>query len=186
MKKYFTKYLYVEGEVKPKDKFIYGIDGRYLAIASDDWNDQSKIFFPEHFKVKLFLCSRDIQVGDKIRGEYPSTLGFDVEVISEDNIGVPHWQIKGRDGNKHEYAKEDSLKVIGPISHEATWVTEGMVFDEEDIKRDILTKWYAGEDDYTEFQHRFPKGNETFTLPTDEEFINEYPIKIKGPCGHFH
>lgn len=173
MSKYFAKYLPVEGKVKPKDKFKHGINGRYLAIASDGWNEQSKIFFPEYFKVKLFLCSRDIKVGDKFKSPlYPDK---EYECLEK-----PDPTPQGVYPDKCYYTKNrlwfqwipysEGYKVIGLISKQAVWVTEGMEFDESDLRMLI-------------------KGNTTDwefdpTYPTEK-----YPLKhilVKGPCGHFH
>lgn len=110
--------------------FCFENYNKYGGVVSNDGYGKGNF---KYEKVELFLCSREIEVGDKIRGEYSSTLSFDVEVIGEDNTGIPHWQVRGIDGNIYEYAKEDSFKVLGPISPKAGWVTYGMEFDEKDI-----------------------------------------------------
>ena len=76
MKKYFTKYLPVEGEIQ-QDNFFLTPDGRIsqckdvleslpqtiVNYNGESWKED------ELKRVKLFLCSRDIQVGDKYRME---------------------------------------------------------------------------------------------------------------------
>ena len=63
MKKYFTKYLPVEDKIKENDKALNPGNGKVVTVneaclknlVDDDWK-----------KVKLFLCDKDIQVGDKV------------------------------------------------------------------------------------------------------------------------
>lgn len=152
--KYFAKYLPVEGEIK---------EGYCLDILKNEviyYNGNYGEEIPKELKkVKLFLCSRGITKGDKIRGEYPSTLGFDVECLRNDDksSSVPHWVVRGQDNNEYFYAKQDSFKVIGEISPDAAWVKEG---DEFEFLKDC---WISN--------------SEIGRLDT---------YKIKGSCGHYH
>lgn len=105
--KYFAKYLPVEGEIKKGDKLIDPtLDSLGVIEALTD-NEGVKIKARGGSKVKLFLCSRDIKVGDRVRKKnrelfpYPAS-DTDIEVLRE-----------------HE-----AFKVIGEISSEATWVRE--------------------------------------------------------------
>lgn len=115
--KYFTKYLPVEGEIKKGDKFkcAKGENDRIL-VNEGIVPIKDTIHYQ---KVKLFLCSRDIQVGDEF---------FDNK------------------GNKYVYQTEDfeesyfesdlAYKVIGEVSPDATWVKEGMEFNDDQIMKD--------------------------------------------------
>lgn len=62
MNSYFAKYLPVGGEIKPCDKIIT-VTG-YLK----DYNPETDLLseYEAPTKVKLFLCSHDIQPGDKV------------------------------------------------------------------------------------------------------------------------
>jgi len=102
-KKYFAKYLPVEGEIKedymalnPSNNKIVRVNKACLKnLVTSEWK-----------KVKLFLCSKDIQVEDyKEPGK----------------IYIFH------DGS------EEPFKVIGEISPDAVWVTEGMEFDDDEL-----------------------------------------------------
>lgn len=130
MKKYFAKYLPVEGEIKEGDYWIG--DGisipkqatRLEEKASEAAQKAFGIKYRKDFlklknakKVKLFLCSKDIQVGDKFFDE--RFLGEEFEVESECHL--------------HKLTDGKRFKIIGEISPNATWVKEGDEFDEEDI-----------------------------------------------------
>lgn len=105
MKQYFAKYLPVEGEIKELDKFN--------SVSGE---------LPGSQHVRLFLCSRDIQVKDlKPR-----------EDVFYDDKGMTHevtqsW-IDGRTTFPHTW-----FKVIGEISPEAIWVKEGDEFSKEEV-----------------------------------------------------
>lgn len=103
MKKYFAKYLPVEGEIKFPANIYCLSEGLRL-------NCQSMVC-PDCRLAKLFLCSRDIKVGDKVRSDKE-----------------PHIEYELNDGNNRALL----FKVIGEISPEATWVKEGDDFDEDE------------------------------------------------------
>ena len=125
-KKYFAKYLPVEGEIKEGDYWIG--DGisipkqatRLEEKASEAVQKAFGIKYRKDFlklknakKVNLFLCSRDIKHGDK----YHDYAGAPVFTHDEDDPMLD----------------KDCFKIIGEISPNATWVKEGDEFDEEDI-----------------------------------------------------
>lgn len=119
-KPYFTKYLPVEGEIKPDDDFKHSIkDGIHTNT------DITSINHPDYQKVKLFLCSRDIKVGDKQihlpSGEIISTIHDEIDLelctVGFKSIGL-----------------QPVFKVIGEISPDTTWVKEGDEFDEDEIR----------------------------------------------------
>ena len=69
------------------------------------------------------------------------------------------WSVNGRIHLYFEPKNENErhpFKVVGPISPQALWVKEGDEFGEEELEFDVRS------DDQSR------------------------PIKIKGPCGHFH
>jgi hypothetical protein len=110
MKKYFAKYLPIEGEIQDRLRALYA---------------------PSHKEYKapvtLFLCSRDIQVGDKVT--YMDNYHGVVEITNEPKA---LYQITTPEGIHYIY-KKDSVwvfKVIGEISSAARWIKEGDEFDE--------------------------------------------------------
>lgn len=114
-KAYFIKYLPVEGEIKSGEKYwnkqwkqadVVG-DGIHVAVLKHN------NFQP----AKLFLCSRDIQVGDMVR--------------THTN---PDKEFKAGYAEVHRNGGGDFYKVIGEISPQAIWVKEGMEFDEGEVK----------------------------------------------------
>lgn len=148
MKRYFAKYLPVEGEIKMGDKIIHG-----NVQLKEGWNwgyhdinneedvahftkikelmENSKHPFPKQVMtkiVKLFLCSRDIQVGDVVH--YP---GFDLpfKVCNKESDEDIQWGFL-------KDVKEKHFKIIGEISPEAIWVKEGDEFDEDDFSIEFL------------------------------------------------
>ena len=160
MKQYFAKYLPVEGEIKMGDKFFeegLGIGTRRNKEGLYDFQ-----------KVKLFLCSRDIQVGDEVQ-LYKSgfELGDKVKITSESNLEIAKMGM--------------GFKVIGEISSEATWVKEGDEFDETELgvcpKEGFLV--------IHEFTKKTTSGKDwTVHKPALEKGI--FHIVIKGPCGYYH
>lgn len=118
MKSYFTKYLPVEGKIQEGDMTI-GVRGHIApAITPDDYNNSYGPYWIGRKLVKLFLCSRDLQVGDKFFDERFLYEEFEVE-------SVYHLQ-RLNDGKR--------FKTIGEISPAAVWVKEGDEFDEDEIK----------------------------------------------------
>lgn len=92
-------------------------------------------------KAKLFLCSRDIQVGDKYFHDdfYPYPVGD----IADTNTKVmnAHMMVSNEG---EDYEGDWSYKVVGEISPEATWVKEGDEFDEDEVSRCFYGKECPG------------------------------------------
>lgn len=90
MKKYFAKYLAVEGEkITLGGKYItgcgnvYDVDEESLKAHKKLEKSEGKKVVNNYFKpVKLFLCSRDIQIGDEV--QYPGSVGDHVPGIITD------------------------------------------------------------------------------------------------------
>lgn len=214
MKPYFAKYLQIEGSIGEGDLFfdlngnviecsrregniVYGpIKGFVDTVTLDEfsWSIMRNNGYERDrlvWKASLHICSRDIQVGDKVLVSMPYENGkleeFTVVKKPEGyNLDLLTGIYSGNmDVNNPTYLHQNSFKVIGEISPEATWVKEGDEFDEEEILRDVLIKdTFDGVDGYI---HLHPKGNEKIReLGSTEIFIEEYPIQIKGCCGHFH
>ncbi len=162
--KNFTKNLPVEGEIKGGMKAMYfGTDHLFKPIAKivdvvDDVHGstlEDSLWKP----VRLFLCSRDIQVGDKITLD-----GIEFVTYEEGEIDSS-WQ-------NHV---DNGFKVIGEVSPEAVWVTEGMEFDDTQIQ-DCYESW-----------------DSILWVPIKKEWYDSYTrkkrhiVKLKcSQCNTFH
>lgn len=121
MKQYFAKYLPVEGEIKEGD--TYRVKGTEKILVANKYFKEMDQSLLE--KVKLFLCSRDIQAGDEYYflpnpiyySENKQTYKRLDQKLVEENPLLPRFM----------------YKVIGEISPEATWVREGDKFDLTDF-----------------------------------------------------
>lgn len=140
MKRYFVKRL-------PKP-----ISESYSNPHVDYWDGQDS--------TALFLCSRDIQVGDKAIYD-----NKEVIIISYDERFLI-WEFEGMP-TPVNYNKELLFKVIGEISPDATWVKEGDEFDISDLAIALEDGFYT-------------------LLKTHSITNNKTIIKIKGPCLRFH
>ena len=165
--KYFTKYLPVEGEIQPNswvqspnDGEIWQLNGTKDAVGFAIESMQQL--------VKLFLCSRYIQVGDKVIGKLAAVFNYEelvVEELYEDGAML------GKPSEKYLAPSNDFFKVIGEISPEATWVKEGGEFDE----KDLAICW----------DRTFLPLNTIFDVGKGEIKFDKI-IAVKSPCGHFH
>lgn len=188
MKPYFVKYLPVEGEIEEGDWVLASNEkiGTRLAQAISihgnvhkyDFVDEDlkKDVYYEEFqfwnkgyskKVKLFLCSRDIEVDDKLKFKLDKNAKWmDVtlkEVYELNGIQVPIVKYEGQTTIVHTTFDDCLIKVIGEISLEATWVKEGDEFGEDEVR---ILGYYNS--------------------PWDLAGFTVSKVKIKGPCGHFH
>lgn len=181
--KYFTKFFPVEGEMtcsgecKTKFKFTD-------KLAKECINCGGLLI--QHNK--LFLCSRDIQIGDKVKSfNYPEQ--YEGELVNlrtskklvgaKDHSEIYHLADIQYPNDSHciTAAISNFFKVIGEISPEAKWVKEGDEFDEEQLG------WLV-------WDTRFPEDDDIFYDFSDEpEIKGKHSFKvicIMGPCGHFH
>lgn len=120
MKQYFAKYLPVEGEIKEGD-YYSSATGIYKHTGGKNY-----VILSTYKKVKLFLCSRDIKVGDKV-------FCFDVHLnnpLHPPERYIDPWRIRTEGDTCNA-----CIKVIGEISPNAIWVKEGDEFEERDISR---------------------------------------------------
>jgi len=125
--KYFCKYLPVEGEIKEGDKFLFKSSQTIFTAGQienkmiEEFNHDKYFSIEDCKKVKLFLCCRNIQVGDKVKYK-------DVSTEIEIPIDKENWSW---------LSKHASWSVIGEISTDAVWVKEGNEFAEDEIE-----EWY--------------------------------------------
>ncbi len=130
MKKYFTKYLPTGGEkVGCKRSECVGMCSAKEPL---EFNCDNSV------PPKLFLCSRDIQVGDTFFhvNQYGNCSPENV-CTSIDVNGVVEsssmWAPLMTEEHKKQFPKSDLYKVIGEVSLAAVWVTERMEFDRNDF-----------------------------------------------------
>jgi hypothetical protein len=138
-------------------------------------------------KVELFLCSRDILIGDTLKAGKGMNIDLYVGAVN----GMTTYHVIEQQGPSKGYHSPvaynpecypEAVKVIASISLEAKWIKEGDEFDENQIKRDVLVKEYDSESEECEYTYYHPEGDQEFKLGKFEDFIKEYPIKIKCPC----
>lgn len=153
--KYFAKYLPVEGEIG-EDDYIYEKSLSDVSIHKVYKRNDELVFFrftnvpiklskannPK--KVKLFLCNRDIEIGDKFivpdhyLETYDTMLSDEVECtdISEDDKIIHFKCGTSIGGIMHSgvFREENPYKIIGEISSKAIWVKEGDEFDEDEVE----------------------------------------------------
>jgi len=169
MKPYFAKYLPVEGEIKSKEKFMW-MDNNSLDVADIEltpsiFKNQKELNLKP---VKLFLCSRDVKVGDTVYKEPPFNTEYELKKqfvgmlwVTDLDLENPNPTIVSKEPLKGYY------KVIGEISPNAKWVKEGDEFDNKELAL-ILSDG---------FNLKF----EDIRVWVDD-FIRNYPIAIKCPC----
>jgi hypothetical protein len=165
MKKYFAKYCSDEGEINEGDKVRH--NGQIVTILKKEGEgdtyktDGFPVYGSNLQKVKLFLCSKDIEIGDKCR-EFNN---IDKEIIADwDEVTT-----------SIEYPGFVYFKILGEISTEAKWVKEGDEFDEDEIAHHKI----CHDSPYNMgccFHCSRSKGCDS----------TDYNYLIKGHCGHFH
>jgi hypothetical protein len=177
MKPYFAKYIPVEGPIKAGDRYVIrkslGLgaytDG-YIGTAAIDFTPEAQRD-QEASILRLYLCSRDIKVGDKdVHTQIMQSEGE--EIIHEVKYDYQLEMMKG-------LAEANNLvpyKVIGPISPQATWMKEGAELEEDEWEYVCINLKHG----WTEIQ--VPKDH----FDTINRQMFTHGITIKGPCGHFH
>lgn len=171
MSKLFAKYLPIEGEIKKGMKYIL-TKSLGLGAYTEGYTGTAAIDFTKEAQecqggkiLKLFLCSRDIQVGDRATeklaiGEYE-----EFQIDTENDI-FPDMIVAG-----------NQFKIIGEISSEAIWVKEGDEFDEDQV---FISKLCRDTD--ANWQYACAYCGSKRECRNDEGDM----AKIKGQCGHFH
>jgi hypothetical protein len=138
-KPYFAEYIPVKGEIKEGDTFWNPSTSEYLFASKEmlSWNYPTPNTWK---KVKLFLCSRDIQVGDKVFGTILT--GDNVYVSNEQQGYSLHEDIHRI--SLEEAEMMDAYKVIGEISSDAlSFVKKGMEFDEDQLKLTVCSRGFT-------------------------------------------
>lgn len=156
---YVAKYFPVDDEIKIGDLYMYrnSIPVKRLEKETIPGTEDYK-------KAKLFLCSREISIGDK-----------DIWFIHASGEMEHIKEVKYE--HQFDFMKEllkvgkDLLKVIGPISPYAGWVKEGDEFEFKDL--DLI---HPGD------RHM----HVGFSGDRIHEINAPHYVSIKGPCGNFH
>lgn len=146
-KQYFAKYLPVEGEIRKGMKYIL-TEGSNLGAYTTGYIGTAAIdFIPEaqEFQggkiLKLFLCSRDIQVGDKVRSfNYPEQEEREVMKLrtskklvgAENHSEIYHLADIQYPNEINTAAVSNFFKVIGEIL--TLGIIENQEFTEKEIK----------------------------------------------------
>ena len=201
---YFTKYIPTGEEIRfgldyeqtgKKTEVILTPDGiRHIAGTNNEtlwcredmemnWTYSKWYDIKDCKKVKLYLCNRDIQVGDDIwftslidnklkQGKFyhltKGNEGEDIVDLTPDG-----------EGTGFELGSGIGFKVIGEISSDATWVKEGDEYDEDDVQ--ICFKNRPPADPFP-WKLMYDWERETLPNQTVENTI----VFIKGCCGHHH
>lgn len=159
MKKYFAKYLPVEGGIKKGDYYFSSVTG-VIHTANEDYEIISTVIESKDKKVKLFLCSRDIELKDIVYYNGKAWMVSNVE------IQEPYLTVE-------EATAYGAYKIIGEISPDTfSYVKEGNEFDEDEVVVQIIDEL----------------GYQTDIIPITNilDLSESDKILIKGPCGHFH
>ena len=172
---FFAKYLPIEGEIKKDDNALNPSNKKVVRVNAACLKN---LVTPEWKKVKLFLCSRDISIGDKVRRPSGFSERPDLE-FTVNSIGERDGKKLYKEGDENYHTKgteENTYKVIGEISPDAIWVTEGMEFDDDELLKTIIYKC------------REPENNIPLHVePLEGCIVNNTFIKIKCPtCKQFH
>lgn len=165
--KYFTKHLPVEGEMKEGDKYLHE-DGSIMNWTKLTGDPKKWVGLQ---KVKLFLCSRDIKMGDKVY--YKGNIH---RVIHKEEKS--DWLFIDPDPGPSIDPKE-LTKVIGEISPDAlSFVKEGMEFGEREIR--VVSRYKE------ENRPKVIMDMKSFYSLDLKLEIDTFFIQVKGPCAHFH
>lgn len=174
MKKYFAIYCPIEGEIEENDKAFWNIQtNRVFAPKLDDknidyWKKLLKMANKSNHKpAKLFLCTRDIQVGNEAYYKGAKAAQGPVTQIDLDSNTL--W-INNAPVTLSNYYPVKS-DIIGEISPDAlSYVKEWDEFDEDEVH-------VVGENSWGEWHPicLYKKGDNP-----------KIYCEIKGPCGHYH
>jgi hypothetical protein len=128
--KLFAKYLPVKGKIKEGDSYFH-FTGRLYHGFSDSATFKNK----GDTKAKLFLCSRDIKVGDKVMSYGHGVSETVISVRTASNLPMKPLLATIKSHSKAGYTALASYyyKVLGKISSECSWVKEDDEFELHDL-----------------------------------------------------
>lgn len=173
-KKYYAKYRPVSGRINDVgDNVMFKINNEWTEPCDFDSFLGSGI--QEVAGGVLYLCSKDIQVGDKVIHNNPiNQVKYGSELTIKEILPSGCYSVE--EGGV--YVNEELIKYVYEISPKSIWIKQGDEFDEEDIE---ISKYPM-----------CPKccaiSNDGFCPHEIECEIDKKRtlVFIKGPCGHFH
>lgn len=182
--KYFVKYIPVEEIVKAGDMVLKPpVNAEYPDSYIEEVDDLeletiSKGRLALYKKVKLYICSRDIEAGDTIWNDAVDMKCGTAVLIKN---GICYYSYLHADDNSEQ---EDDLpidqlyKLIAEISKAAIWVSEGDEFTDDDIQ------WiYSLPVDISNPAHKITEYPEFSYIPTDddlEDWSHDYFLRHGG------
>ncbi len=127
-KPFYAKFLPVNKKIEIGDWVIYPLE---ITVPIQYLGGD---LIGTEIPVKLFICSRDISVGDKVI--YIKT--GEERVVMEASFDAPEF---GNNWCTPDAAKSKHTKVIGKLSEKSSWVKEGDEFEESQlqIENNIVT-----------------------------------------------
>lgn len=161
-KPYIVKWLPVSGEVEEGDRYMLtSPDIIHTCFKTPEGTLSTFLFTSKPKKVKLFLCSRDIKVGDKFFRRYANSTTEHTSEMVCIAIGDGVFYSEGINDTiqSENYL---SYKVIGEIPSSCKWVKEDDEYSEEEV---AITAMYQRYEPHA-FKYNW--------------------IRIMGPCGNFH
>lgn len=159
MKKYFVKYLFVEGEIKEGDYFkttegallkcsgregeiVYGPKNGFIGTFAKEQYTPYKMGNSGYYRNQilfihnLFLCSRDIQVGERMYCETTRRYGKAATVKRDKKNVITYISILYEDKPEQKTGwgifPDTALKVIGEII--TPGIKEGQEYNENQVK----------------------------------------------------
>lgn len=174
MKKYFVEWLPTIDTIKVGDRVIHPSynDGNPIKVTTDT---EADVLSDGGQNTKLFLCSKDINVGDKVIEPctYDGTMREYTVVKTPEKFrrDVPAGINPEVNSGNPISLNQFTFKLIGQISPNATWVKAGDEFEKSEVQYNIRKEL-----------NNFESGMDWTHCEYDVIIF----FKIKGPCGHFH
>lgn len=166
--KYKVKYLPCEGEIIIGDKYTQ--NGVVLTIGE---GIQRLAGGGETQKVKLYLCSNEINVGDKVIHINPiNTIQYHKELTILELTRYGDYVTK-----EGVYTNLEVTKIMGSISDKAIWVKEDDIINENNIS------FYAKHRSFPDMNFHFHPMEE-FDEIVDEHDNVKYSIVCKILCDN--
>ena len=119
MKKYFAMYTPIEGKVEVGDNYFFGPAEERLVCqdeAEAERCNQHFLISKNSKRLQLSLCTDEIKIGDKVY--HPSYNGGKCILATKEN----------------EADVLGGAAIVGKISLDAHWVSEGDEFDDYEVK----------------------------------------------------
>lgn len=191
MKKYFAKFLMVDGEINEGDHYKCSDSNKILRSAmTGDFLDHT-LWSVSLQKMKLFLLSREVEIGDEVHSKLYWNKGV-IEGFKEDSKKTTFYFVGKTNTLKDWHVTNGWGKKIGEISSGAIWVKDGDEFDNNDIemvynaKKECLCETVNWWTDTNSCDHEIEDHYNKARMCG--RYINVVcKVKIKCPtCNNFH